>query len=171
MADPNIFDAIRIPSQTLIDLDWRTYHFALQPYHYVFRMVHILAMAAFYGAIGFFDLRLMGFYKEMPLRSLAKAIMPWLYTSFAIVVVTGTALFIYDPVRIGSRAYWVPKLIAVLLGILNAAIVQRSDYLTKADSGNAGSVKRAGAYSLLLWTAALVFACLNTEAMPKLLLQ
>ena len=171
MADPNIFDAVRIPSQVLIDLDWRTYHFAFQPYHYLIRMAHILAMAAFYGAIGFFDFRLMGFYKGLPRRTLAKVILPWVYATFAVAVITGIALFLYDPVRIGSRAYWTPKLIAVFLGVLNAAIIQRRDYLTEAESGNAGRIKRTGAYSLLLWTAALIFACLNTEAMPKLLLQ
>lgn len=171
MADPNIFDAIRIPSQTLIDLDWRTYHFAFQPYHYLIRLLHILSMAAFYGAIGFLDFRLMGLYKFMSLRTLVRAILPWLYVTFAVAFASGIALFFYDPVRIGSRAYWVPKLIAVFLGVVNAAIIQRTDYVTKDESGNARSVKIAGACSLLLWTAALVFACLNTEAMPKLLLQ
>jgi hypothetical protein len=33
------------------------------------------------------------------------------------------------------------------------------------------SVRLARALSLLFWTAALVFACLNTEAMPKVLLR
>ncbi len=31
MADPSLFDPIRIPVQTLAALDWRPYHFALQP--------------------------------------------------------------------------------------------------------------------------------------------
>ena len=49
MADPSIFDPLRIPSQTLAALDWRPFHFALQPYHYVVRMAHIIAMSAFFG--------------------------------------------------------------------------------------------------------------------------
>jgi hypothetical protein len=33
------------------------------------------------------------------------------------------------------------------------------------------SARAAGTRSLIFWSAALVFACLNTEAMPKVLLR
>ena len=46
MADPSFFDPLRIPTQTLATLDWRPFHFTLQPYHYLVRMVHIIAMGA-----------------------------------------------------------------------------------------------------------------------------
>lgn len=173
MADPSIFDAIRIPTQALIALDWRPYHFALQPYHYLVRTAHILSMAFFFGGIGLLDLRLMGWRGTVPLRPFAEHVLPWLYATFALSAASGLALFLYDPVHAGSRAYWTPKLIAIALGLANAAVFHRTSYVAALASAGRlpASARAAGALSLALWTAAVVFACLNTEAMPKVLLR
>ena len=169
MADPSFFDPIRIPVQALIALDWRPYHFALQPYHYLIRTAHILSMAAFYGGIGLLDLRLMGWRGTVPLRAFAEHVLPWLLATFGVAAASGAALFLYDPVHVGSRAYWAPKLLAVALGLANAALFHRRGYVAAlaAEARMPGTARTAGALSLLLWTAALVFACLNAEAMPK----
>ncbi len=173
MADPSLFDPIRIPAQALVTLDWRPYHFALQPYHYLVRTAHILSMAAFYGGIGLLDFRLMGWRGTVPLRAFAEHVLPWLYATFAVAAVTGAALFLYDPVRVGSHAYWAPKLIAVALGLVNAALFHRTSYVAAltAQARMPLSARAAGAASLLFWTAALIFACLDTEGIPKLLLR
>lgn len=172
MADPSIFDPIRIPTQTLIALDWRPYHFALQPYHYLVRAAHILSMALFFGGIGLLDLRLMGWLRAVPLKPFAERVLLWLYLSFAVTAVTGVALFLYDPLHAGSRAYWTPKLIAIVLGLANAALFNRTAYVAAVVPERRMSIsgRLAGTLSLIFWSAALVFACLNTEAMPKVLL-
>lgn len=173
MADPNFFDPIRIPVQTLAALDWRPYHFALQPYHYLVRMVHILSMAAFFGGIGLLDFRLMGWRGTVPLRSFAEHVLPWLWVTFGVAFVTGLALFFYEPVHAGTHAYFTPKLIAIALGLANAALFHRTSYVTAlaADARLPVSARLAASFSLLCWTASIAFACLNTEAMPKLLLR
>ena len=173
MADPSIFDPIRIPAETLAALDWRPYHFALQPWHYLVRTAHIVSVSAFYGGIGLLDLRLMGVRGTVPLKAFAEHVLPWLYATFAIAFLTGLALFFYDPLHAGSRAYWTPKLIAVALGLANAALFHRTSYVAAlADTRPFPlSARIAGAFSLACWTAALVFACLNTEAAPKVLLR
>ena len=122
MADPSIFDPLRISTQTLAALDWRPFHFALQPYHYLVRMVHIIAMGAFFGGIGLLDFRLMGWRGTVPLRGFAGHVLPWLWVTFGIVTITGLALFFYDPVHVGTHAYWAPKLVAIALGLANAAL-------------------------------------------------
>jgi hypothetical protein len=173
MADPSFFDPIRIPTQILIALDWRPYHFAIQPYHYLLRASHILSMALFFGGICLLDLRLMGWLPTVPLSPFAERVAPWLYVAFAATVATGVALFLYDPLHAGSRAYWSPKLIAILLGLANAALFNRGLYAA-ASSAAARlplSVRTSAAFSLIAWSAALAFACLNTEAMPKVLLR
>ena len=43
MADPNFFDPIRISVDTLASLDWRPYHFAVQPFHFLIRMTHVVS--------------------------------------------------------------------------------------------------------------------------------
>ncbi len=173
MADPSLFDPIRIPAHALVALDWRPYHFALQPYHYLVRTAHIVSMAAFFGGIGLLDLRLMGWRGTVPLRAFAEHVLPWLYATFALAAATGVALFLYDPVHVGSHAYWTPKLIAVALGLANAALFHRTSYVAAlaAEARMPLSARTAGALSLAFWTAALVFACLDTEAAPKVLLR
>jgi nitroreductase len=173
MADPSIFDPLRIPSQTLAALDWRPFHFALQPYHYLVRMTHIIAMSAFFGGIGLLDFRLMGWRGTVPLRGFADHVLPWLWVTFGIAVVTGLALFFYDPMHVGAHAYWVPKLITILLGLANAAMFHRTTYVAAlaAETHVPTSARLAGAVSLACWTAAVAFACLDTEGIPKVLLR
>jgi hypothetical protein len=173
MADPSLFDPIRIPAQALVALDWRPYHFALQPYHYLVRATHLVSMAAFYGGIGLLDCRLMGWRGTVPLRAFAEHVLPWLYATFAVAAVTGAALFLYDPVRVGSHAYWMPKLAAVAAGLANAALFHRTSYVAAlaAEVRIPLSARVAGGLSLLFWTAAIVFAALNSEGPPQVLLR
>jgi hypothetical protein len=173
MADPSIFDPIRIPTETLVALDWRPYHFFLQPCHYLVRAAHILSMALFFGGVGLLDLRLMGWLRTVPLRPLAERLLPWLSLTFAVTTASGVALFLYDPLHAGSRAYWTPQLIAIAHGLANAALFNRAGYIAAAPAVGQmpASARVAGALSLISWSAVLVFACLNTEAMPKVLLR
>src|SRR5215470_7421511 len=122
MADPNILDFLRIPSDVLVILDWRPYHFAIQPYHYLVRTAHIVSMAAFYGGIAALDLRLMGWRMALSVRPFARQVLPWLYISFTVALISGVALFLYDPVHVGSHAYFTLKLALMSLGLVNAAL-------------------------------------------------
>jgi hypothetical protein len=171
MADPSLFDPIRIPAQVLIALDWRPWHFATQPFHYLIRISHIASMALFSGGIALLDLRLIGWRAESPLRPFAELVMPWLYASFAIAMLTGFALFFYDPVHTGSRAYFTPKLIAIVLGVANTAVYRQTAFGAAFGGAVPASARAAGGLSLLFWSAVIVFSCLNGEAMPKLLLR
>jgi hypothetical protein len=177
MADPNSLDFLRIPSDVLVALDWRPYHFAIQPYHYLIRLGHILSMAAFFGGIAALDLRLMGWGATLKLRAFAEHIVPWLYVTFGVAFVTGLALFFYDPVHVGSHAYFTLKLILTVLGLCNAALFHRAGYIAAlaVDASQAvppsTQVRLVGALSLALWVGVIVCACLNVEAAPKVLLR
>jgi hypothetical protein len=176
MADPNVLDLIRIPSDVLVALDWRPFHFALQPYHYLVRMTHVTSMAAFFGGIAALDLRLMGWRAALPLELFADLVLPWLYVTFGIALVSGTALFFYDPVHVGSHAYFSLKLLLTVLGLVNAAVFRRSVYFASLAgetpaAAPAAHVRLVGAVSLAFWTGVVVCACLNVEAAPKMLLR
>ena len=173
MADPSLFDPIRIPVGALVALDWRPYHFALQPYHYLVRVAHVVSMGAFFGGIGLLDFRLMGWRRTVPLRAFAEHVLPWLWATFAIAVLTGVALFLYEPVHVGAHAYWAPKLLAIALGLVNAALFHRTSYVTAlaAEARLPAAARAAGAFSLACWTGAVVFACLDAEGAPKVLLR
>lgn len=173
MADPNILDPLRIPVETLAALDWRPYHFVMQRFHYLVRMLHVMAMAAFFGGIGLLDFRLMGWRSTVPLRAFAEHVLPWLWVTFAVAAGTGAALFFYDPVHVGTHAFFAPKLLAVGAGLANAAMFHRTSYVTALASADRmpGSARVAGAVSLACWTAAVAFACLDTEAAPRVYLR
>lgn len=173
MATANPLDLLRIPSDVLIALDWRPFHFALQPFHHLVRLAHILSMGAFFGGIGLLDLRLMGWNSALPVRPLAQHLLPLLYGLFAIIVTTGAALFFYEPVRVGSHPYFTLKLLLIVLGLINAALFHRAGYVLALAAGGQMPMRArlAGALSLMLWTGVVICACLNVEAAPKLFLQ
>ena len=147
----------------------------MQPYHYLIRLTHVVSMAAFFGGIAALDLRLMGWRAALPLRPLADQVLPWLYVTFSVAIVSGFALFFYDPVHVGSHAYFTLKLLLTMLGLVNAALFRRSGYLVKPAAGATDSspptprARLAGAISLALWTGGVVCACLNVEGAPKVL--
>jgi hypothetical protein len=173
MADPSLFDVLRIPTDVLIALDNRPLHFAMQPYHFVIRLVHVLAMGMFFGGIGLLDLRLMGFRPVIPLRSFAYFYQPSHYWSFVVTCVTGVALFAYDPVHVGSHAFFAPKMLLLVLALVNAAILHRPGNL-KALAGATDlpiGARIAGGVSLAFWTGVVVFSSLNVEDMPKVFLR
>jgi hypothetical protein len=158
----------------LVALDWRPFHFALQPYHYLVRMAHVVSMAAFFGGIAALDLRLMGWQAKLPLQPFADLVLPSLYVTFGIALASGLALFFYDPVHVGSHAYFSLKLLLTMLGLANAALFRRNGFAALAAEAPAvpsGQVRLVGAVSLALWTGVVVCACLNVEAAPKMLLR
>ncbi len=173
MADPHTFDVIRIPAQTLIALDWRPYHFALQRYRHLVRLTHILSVSLFFGGIVLLDLRLIGVRGTVPLRQFAEHTLPWLWVTFGIAMATGVALFFYDPVHVGAHAYFTGKLALIAFGLLNALIFHRTGYLQvlAAEGTLPARARWAGALSSLFWTGVMVCACLNVEAEPKVFLR
>lgn len=176
MADPSALDFLRIPSNALVALDWRPFHFALQPYHYLVRMTHVISMAAFFGGIAVLDLRLMGWRVAVALQPLANFVLPWLYVTFSIAIATGLALFFYDPVQVGSHAYFTLKLLLTTVGVANAALFRRSGEFAvftseKPTSPPSIHARLVGVISLVIWTGVLACACLNVEAAPKVLLR
>src|SRR5260370_21435278 len=101
-------------------------------------------MAEFSGGIAALDLRLMGWRAKLPLQPFADLVLPWLYVTFGIALVSGVALFFYDPVHVGSHAYFSLKLLLTLLGLVNAALFRRSAYFAAfAPEASASAVPSA----------------------------
>jgi hypothetical protein len=173
MPETQAFAFLHLPYHLLIALDHRPFHFDLQPFHHLVRIAHILASAAFFGGVGLLDLRLVGWNRAVPLRALAQHVFPWLYVSFAIAAASGLALFFYDPVHVGSHAYFAPKLILIAFGLTSIALYRRTRFgaAITAPAAMPLSAKIAGAVSLTIWTAVVICSSLNVEAAPKVLLR
>jgi hypothetical protein len=173
MSDPHALSFLYIPTDILVALDNRDYRFALQPFHHLVRMAHILSISAFFGAIILLDLRLVGLKRMVQLRPLSELVMPVVYWTFGIGIVTGALLFFYDPVHVASHAYFSLKLILIVLGMSNAAVFNRKGFgIALAASGAMPRHARIiGAVSLLIWVGVMICATLNVEAAPKVLLR
>ena len=169
MVDPSLFDVMRLPTSALLALDSRAFHLAVQPWHYLLRMMHILSTAAFFGGIVLLDFRLIGVRSATGLKALSADIMPWLYIIFGIATVSGVLLFLYDPVLVGSRIYFVPKIILIGLGLLNAALYNRFAYerALTAKARTPPSAKFAGVLSIAFWVGVMAFSAMNIEGVPK----
>lgn len=153
-------------------MDNRDLHWALQPWHFIIRAVHVLSVSAFFGGIVVLDLRLMGVRASAPLQSFTRLIIPWLYGTFAVSLVTGVALFLYDPLHVGSHAYFTLKLLFLVLGLLNAIVFHQwaMDGALKAEARMPRRARIGGAISLTLWVLVMLTASLNVEGAPKVLL-
>jgi ribose/xylose/arabinose/galactoside ABC-type transport system permease subunit len=102
----------------------------------------------------------------------AENVLPYLYGTFAVTFISGLLLFFYDPVHVGSHAYFVPKLLLLMLGLVVVSLYRRTRFGEAFLPGGAMplSARLAGVASLLLWTGVVVCSCLNTEAAPKVVL-
>jgi hypothetical protein len=173
MIDVPLLALLRIPDAALIAMDSRAFHFALQPVHFLVRMAHILSVSAFFGGVAVFDLRLMGMRMTLPMKPLAALLMPFLYYTFWAAMLSGVLLFFYNPVHVGSHAFFTLKLLFIVAGMANAWIYQRLYYAAAfaARDTMPRSARLAGGLSLLFWFGVMVCACLNTESVPKVVLR
>ena len=173
MPDTHALAFLRIPFDVLEQLDSRQLHFWMQPVHHLVRLLHVLSMGAFFGAVATMDLRLIGWRRAVPFRAIAIQVLPILNATFGVTMATGIALFFYDPVHAGSHAYFTPKLLLILAGMATVVTYRRTRFgqAIRADGRMPASAVIAGALSLSLWTGVVVCSCLNTEAAPKVYLR
>jgi len=173
MSDFHALSFLAIPPDILAALDNRPLRFALQPVHHLIRMGHILSVSAFFGAILVLDLRLMGFKPAVPLRALSSAILVWSVETFLVAIATGLLLFFYDPIHVGSHAYFTLKMILIVVAMANAALFNLWGFSEALNASGPMPVRARvlGAVSLIAWLGVMVCADLNAEAAPRLLLR
>ena len=122
--------------------------------------MHFIGLALLIGTIGVFDLRLLGFAKQLPIAPLHR-LMPWAIVGFSINFVTGGLAFIGMPIFYTyDIAFWL-KMCAILLAGLNVAVFYFTGTLSRVEQVGAGEdapllAKFIAATSLLLWFAVII---------------
>lgn len=120
--------------------------------------LHFLGLSMLVGTAGFFDFRLMGFVKRVPLRS-AWQLMPWGTAGFLINLATGLIFLIAEPTQYYMNATWWYKFAFLIVAGANALIFQvtMADKIGKVQAGEdtPTSFKIAGAVSLMAWFGVL----------------
>ena len=124
-------------------------------------VAHIAALATFVGTVVAFDLRVLGLTRSLPVRVLARHLLPWSAAAWLVILPSGVALFTAHATElIGHRPFQL-KMALLLAAGMNAAAFHTGPYRTVAawDSGATApwSARICAIVSLLLWLG--VIAC------------
>ena len=120
--------------------------------------LHFIGLSLLVGVTGFFDLRLIGFFKRVPIAA-AKDLMPLALIGFAINAATGVVFLIGLPGQYLHNRIWWFKAGFILLAGLNALLYEArwsaKVLALPVDADTPGSVKLIGVVSLASWLAVL----------------
>jgi hypothetical protein len=119
-----------------------------------FETGHYIGLSLLVGGIMLIDLRVLGFARKLPLRSMI-GLLPFVWAGFVINVVTGTLLFIYGATSFGTNRAFLLKMVFLVLAGLNAlafdvAVRRSGDRWIPADRPPM-SVKSFATLSLVFW--------------------
>jgi hypothetical protein len=126
----------------------------------LFEIIHFIGLTLVIGIAGFFDLRLMGLMKRVPV-SAARDLMPLAIAGFLLNLTTGAAFFIGTPHQYVGNVAWWAKMVCLMLAGLNAIFFETT---VGARTMNLGAgddtpwpAKMVGAVSLASWLGVLYF--------------
>jgi hypothetical protein len=122
--------------------------------------LHFMGVSVLIGVVGFFDIRLLGGWKRVPLGA-AMDLMPWAIVAFVVNLITGSIFILGRPgIYAHSISLWF-KLLFVILAGLNALFFQltlkRKALELKPTEDTPVFMKLVGATSLFSWFAVLYF--------------
>jgi hypothetical protein len=122
--------------------------------------LHFIGLALIIGMAGFFDLRLMGFFKQIAVDD-ARELMPLAVTGFLLNLITGITFFIGHPEQYAHNPAWWWKVGFLALAGINALIFQvvvgQRTIGLAAGADTPASAKTIGVVSLISWFAVLYF--------------
>jgi len=133
--------------------------------NFVFPLVegtHILALSLSVGLVLMLDLRLLRWaFQSQPVSRVMRQVMHWALPGFAIMFITGLALFLAQAETVFTNGYFRAKLILLFCLGINAAVFQYAFY-PKMRSWDIGDTVPTGAkvvalVSLVFWIS--VIAC------------
>ena len=124
----------------------------------VAEILHFVGLALVLGIAGFFDARLMGLFRHVPVGA-AHALMPYAVGGFLLNLVTGSIFFVGHPEQyVHNRAWWF-KVGCLAVAGLNALVFERivSDRALQLGPGEDTPpvAKAIGAISIVAWLGVL----------------
>jgi len=127
----------------------------------IVEILHITGLVVLVGAAAMFDLRLLGISRRLPVADMARHLLPWARTGFALVVPTGLMMFIAHANEMATNPAFQLKLTLVALAVTNATIFHRWPLRSVArwnvDAQSPPAARMAAVLSLTLWIG--VIAC------------
>ena len=136
---------------------------ALRASRWVYPLVnagHILGLAMLFGAILPLDLRLLGLWPAVPLKTLSRVLLPIAIGGLTLSIITGLLLFSVSAAKYAATPLFQVKLLLIAAAVANALLLRRSVGWREAMvTGQALIRKRlqlAGGLSILLWLAVIL---------------
>jgi len=122
--------------------------------------LHFIGLALIIGIAGFFDLRLMGFFKRISVDD-ARELMPLAVAGFLLNLITGATFFIGHPEQYAHNPAWWWKVgflaVAGLNALLFKVVVGHQTVGLRPGVATPAAAKAIGAVSLVSWFAVLYF--------------
>ena len=122
--------------------------------------LHFIGLAVLVGVAGFFDLRLLGFWKHVPVAAI-KSFMPWAMAGFALNLMSGAIFLTIAPSQYFYSGTWWMKVLFLLLAGTNALVFETrlSARMVSLEPGedSPAAFKAVGAISLTSWFFVLYF--------------
>jgi hypothetical protein len=120
----------------------------------VCEILHFFGLSLLIGIAGFFDLRLLGFMKRVPI-SAAWTLMPWAKAGFALAALTGVTFFVGAPEQYVKNPAFYFKVIFLIVANLNAvyfeAMYRRQVEAKQFDGAGPGTLKVIAVVSIVSW--------------------
>jgi hypothetical protein len=125
----------------------------------IVEVVHIVGFVVLVGSVLMFDLRILGLNKQIPVRALARHLLPWSWAALILIVPTGLLMFTaHANDFLGNKAFQLKMALLMTAG-LNAIAFHTGPYQTAKDwdvGVPAPLVAKASVVaSMILWLAVI----------------
>ena len=135
---------------------------AMRQWQWLYPIVEILHILGFVMVVGggfFFDVRLLGLSRALPVSGLADHLLTWARAGFALVVPTGFLMFTAHATEFAANPVFRLKLVLITAAVVNAAAFHQWPFKSVARwnvaAGTPAWAKAAAVLSLGCWAGAL----------------
>src|SRR5262249_39851017 len=124
-------------------------------------LLHILGFVVLVGSAAMFDLRLLGFSRQLPVTGMERHLLTWARLSVLVIVPTGGLMFVAHATEFAGNPAFRLKLLFLVLAALNAALFHLRPFRQVAgcDHGTRTPLAAPVAAGLCLMLGTGVIAC------------
>ena len=123
-------------------------------------LVHILGVSSLFGSLLVLDLRLLGFWRSIPLAEITRPTIPIATTGFVVAAASGICMLTTNATEYAGNPFLLIKFPAIGLGIANVAVLNLLPAWKARKARQLSSRERiqlavAGGVSLVCWLTAV----------------
>jgi hypothetical protein len=152
-----------LPADLLVWLattDFRLWVYGVRPLYGATRFLHLAGMSGFLGLLLLLEVIRLGVFPGVSLQPVRRPVLLLMNGAFALTLLTGILLFLYDPIGVGLHTMFLPKLILVTAGLIHAWYIERIPLMRQRYWRPASA-----AVALAIWT--LVIGCSTWNAVER----